>query len=151
MPIVPLTGWIRCRKGNVFMNWLLKFMYGRHGPDQFSFWLFILFLVLDLIGSFQAGAAKAIFALLAIAALVYSLFRIFSRQNEKRWAENQKFLAATQPLSRWVQQQKGRWSSRKIYHYFRCPKCGATLRVPRGRGKICIKCPVCQHEFIKKA
>ena len=34
--------------------------------------------------------------------------------------------------------------------YFRCPNCSSTLRVPKGKGKICITCPVCRKEFIKK-
>lgn len=35
------------------------------------------------------------------------------------------------------------------HRYFRCPKCGQTVRVPRGRGKINIRCPRCNERFIK--
>ena len=41
--------------------------------------------------------------------------------------------------------------SRKLYHYYRCPKCRQKLRVPRGRGRIQISCPRCGTQFIKKS
>ena len=44
-----------------------------------------------------------------------------------------------------------RFKQRKDYHYYRCPKCGQQLRVPRGRGKISITCPKCGNQFIKKS
>lgn len=33
---------------------------------------------------------------------------------------------------------------------FRCPNCRQKIRVLRGRGNICIKCPRCRIEFFKK-
>ena len=32
----------------------------------------------------------------------------------------------------------------------KCPNCGQKIRVPRHKGKICIKCPKCRIEFVKK-
>lgn len=133
------------------MNWLMKFMYGRHGSDQLSLALFILSLILYGIGNFQMGAAQVVLCLLSVALLAYSLFRMLSRNHDKRWAENQKFLSLMQPVTQWLSRARSRWSDRKAYHYFHCPKCGASLRVPRGRGKICITCPVCKKEFVRKA
>ena len=43
-----------------------------------------------------------------------------------------------------------RKESEKIYAYYNCPKCRAELRVPRGKGKIKIRCPKCGEEFIKR-
>lgn len=31
--------------------------------------------------------------------------------------------------------------------FFTCPKCAATLRVPKGKGRIEIRCPRCSHAF----
>ena len=31
------------------------------------------------------------------------------------------------------------------------PACGQKIRIPRGRGKVEIRCPKCSHKFIKKA
>ncbi|MCH3971705.1 MAG: hypothetical protein LKE53_02875 [Oscillospiraceae bacterium] len=133
------------------MNWLQRFMYGRHGPDQMTLGLIVLFLVLNFVNIFLRGIPYLILAVLTTAIFIYALFRMFSRNNEKRWAENQKFLSDMQPVSRFFSQLRTRWADRKVYRYYRCPKCKATLRVPRGRGKISITCPVCHTEFIKKA
>ena len=46
---------------------------------------------------------------------------------------------------------KDQWANRKLYHYYRCPKCRQKLRVPRGRGRIQISCPRCGTQFIKKS
>ena len=46
---------------------------------------------------------------------------------------------------------KDQWANRKVYHYYRCPKCRQKLRVPRGRGRIQISCPRCGTQFIKKS
>ncbi len=46
---------------------------------------------------------------------------------------------------------KKRWAQRSTYRFFKCPQCKQTVRVPKGRGKICITCPKCKTEFIKKS
>lgn len=39
----------------------------------------------------------------------------------------------------------------KEHRYFACPKCGQTVRVPKGAGKIRVTCPKCGEKFEKKA
>ena len=46
---------------------------------------------------------------------------------------------------------KKRWAQRSTYRFYKCPQCKQTVRVPKGRGKICITCPKCKTEFIKKS
>ena len=67
-----------------------------------------------------------------------NVFRAFSRNPEKRILENRRYLTL-----------KSRLTDRKN-RYYRCPNCRQTVRVPRGRGKICIKCPKCEEKFVRK-
>lgn len=39
---------------------------------------------------------------------------------------------------------------RRTHKIFKCPNCSQKIRVPKHRGKICIKCPNCRIEFIRK-
>lgn len=134
-------------KGMFFlMNWLQKFMYGRHGTDQLNIALLVLYMVLALIG--QLTGLWFLYYL-GFAAIIWSFFRMFSRNHEKRWAENQAFLGIWSPISSRIL-SLFRHQKDKTHRYFHCPKCKATLRVPKGRGKIEITCPKCQTVFVKK-
>ena len=68
---------------------LRSFMVGRNGPDELSFAILIFALVLLLVSSFFASW---VLNLLGLASYVWIIFRIFSRNVEKRSAENQKYL-----------------------------------------------------------
>ncbi|MBO2527292.1 MAG: hypothetical protein CW335_03815, partial [Clostridiales bacterium] len=70
--------------------------------------------------------------------LGFSLFRTFSRNIYTRQKENRRF----RQLWTRLRDRKNR--------YYRCPKCRQTVRVPKGRGKISIRCPKCGEKFIKK-
>lgn len=122
-----------------------RFMYGRCGVDQLNIFLLIAAVVLNVISLLltRLGAVCAaigvVVNLLAYGVLIWYLFRFFSRNLEKRILENRHFLA---------------WRSRltdRQNRYYRCPNCKQTVRVPRGRGKICIKCPKCSEKFIRKS
>ncbi len=114
---------------------LQRFMYGRNGVDQLSWVLVALGLILNLIGSIlQLG----LLYLVAYVLLLLALWRMFSKQVSKRRAENQKLLAFWNRLRD------------RQHRYFSCPQCRQTVRVPRGKGKVNIKCPKCGEKFIKK-
>ena len=84
------------------------------------------------------------------ALLIYSYFRILSRNVSKR-EENQRYLNAKYRAVVKKNNLKKRWAQRSTYRFFKCPQCKQTVRVPKGRGKICITCPKCKTEFIKKS
>ena len=89
--------------------------------------------------------------LVALLLLGYTYYRIFSRDISKMYAQNQKYLNFRYKLTvRWNNAKK-RFAQRREYRFFRCPKCRQRVRVPRGRGKICITCPKCREEFIKRS
>lgn len=126
---------------------LQRFMWGRYGNDQLNRFLMItvlFFLVLSMI-------FRGPFYFIALAALIYSYFRMFSRNITKRAAENQWYLQKTMKARGWFRKKKRELSQMKQYHIYKCPKCKQKIRVPRGRGRIAITCRKCGTEFVKKS
>ena len=75
-----------------------KFMQGRYGVDELSRFTMGAALVLIILTMFITMFNRnlgSIFDFLGIAAIVYAYFRIFSRNIQQRYAENQKYLQMT--------------------------------------------------------
>ena len=117
---------------------------GRQGMDEFSKALFWLGLVCLLLSVLTANILKGVFSLifnwLGLMMLIFSFVRAFSRRLGQREAENNAYLALRQKQRHNRQAAKERLAQRKDYSFFKCPGCGVMLRVPRGKGKIHIKC-----------
>ncbi len=128
-----------------------KFMSGRYGNDQLGKALLILDVILLLLGCIFSDSIGGIFSLLAIALLVYIYFRMLSRNIYRRQEENGKYLRLKYKVATKFKVLKERWVQRKEYKFFTCPSCRATLRVPRGRGKIKIVCRKCGTSFEGKS
>lgn len=127
-------------------DFLRRLMYGRYGNDSLNQFLLVVAIVLLVPWFFTHWAVLSI---LIFALLIVVYFRMFSRNTYKRSAENQKFLTWFTPLQRKVAGRKMQMQD-KEHRYFKCPSCGRTLRVPRGRGRIEITCPHCKRKFLKK-
>lgn len=123
-------------------------MIGRYGTDGLNQFLSIASLVLLLIA---IVSRVQVFTWLGIALLIFCYYRTFSRNISKRTEENYKFYTLKDRIDGKFRGLKDQWANRKLYHYYRCPKCRQKLRVPRGRGRIQISCPRCGTQFIKKS
>ncbi|MBE5780698.1 MAG: hypothetical protein E7328_02605 [Clostridiales bacterium] len=123
-----------------------QFMYGRYGTDQLTIAMLILSIVL-FIASRISGVGFINYIGLGVLAICY--FRMFSKNTSARYKENQKFMKLWGPMGRGL---SGFLARRKdhTHAYYKCPNCKLRVRVPRGKGKIKIKCPECKTEFIKK-
>ncbi|HJA42598.1 MAG TPA: zinc-ribbon domain-containing protein [Candidatus Dorea stercoravium] len=127
---------------------LMRFMAGRYGFDPFGRATLIgALIVMVLSGLFES----AILSLLAWALIIYTYFRLFSRNIYRRSAENQAYLEKTRGIRTWFNSQKSLMAQRKTHHIYKCPTCHQKIRVPRGKGRIEIRCPKCQTRFIKKS
>ena len=133
---------------NRFREKLMRFMQGRNGFDQFSQFLNMVVLVIFVLSLFIKWAPLYY---IGLALLVYMYFRVFSRNIPKRYAENQKFCNMRYDFSIKKNKMKKEWEQRKIYRFYRCPMCKQKVRVPKGRGKICITCPKCREEFVRRS
>ena len=128
-------------------NAIQRFMYGRYGNDQFGFFLLGLSVVLSLLASlFDLGLLN----LLAEVAIIYALFRMFSRNTYKRREENAKFMRRFNPFLKWFRLQQTMRKD-KAHRSFKCPNCSQYLRVPRGKGKITVTCRSCKASFQEKS
>lgn len=127
---------------------IMRFMQGRNGVDQLSQFLNVLVIIFLLLSIFTKSV---ILDWLPMGLLVYMYFRIFSKNIPKRSIENQKFCNMRYDFAIKKNKWKKEWEQRKIYRFFSCPMCKQRVRVPKGRGKICITCPKCKAEFVKRS
>ena len=127
---------------------LREFMYGRYGTDQLSLAITVMGFVLYTSYVFSRFRLLYLFSLIFYGIAIY---RTLSKNITKRRIENQKFMNLWYKLkNKWVG-IRADFEERKTYKHFKCPKCGQKIRIPRGRGKVEIRCPKCSHKFIKKA
>ena len=126
---------------------LYRFMQGRNGMDELARMQSWLVLILLLVGMFTR---IGLFSFVALILMIYMYFRVFSRNTSKRYEENQKYLNFRYNRTVSWNRFKKRMGQARDYRFFKCPACRTRLRVPRGKGKINIRCPKCSRQFIKK-
>ena len=112
---------------------LQKFMYGRNGTDKLSRFTGIMAVVF-LILSMLIRGLRDVFYVLALAALIYTYYRTFSKNLAARRKENNDFINFGFRIKEKLRLRRDMWSQRKEYRFFKCPSCGAMLRVPKGKG-----------------
>lgn len=125
-----------------------RFMTGRYGFDELSKVSLYVTLALMVVSIFSRNT---LIYLIALVSLVFVYVRAFSRNITKRQQENQKFLNMRYQAAVRREQAKQKREQKKIYRFYKCPSCKQKVRVPRGKGKICITCPKCSQEFIRKS
>lgn len=126
---------------------LYRFMMGRYGNDQFNRFLMILAMICCVLSLFRVPGVY----LIGLLCLVYVYFRMLSRNTYKRSLENNKYLQCEYKVRRWFSGLKRDMHQRRTHHIYRCPSCRQKIRIPRGKGKIEIRCPKCGQTFIKKS
>lgn len=149
-------------------NYRKPFFSGRNGADELSVTLVVISVIVFLAAPiFDEKYIQGIFLLLGGILFVLGILRSLSTNIGKRRHENQVFLdlfrsetkeekerrkrEAEEKREREKLRKERRKEEEKTHAFFRCPQCGKELRVPKGKGKIKIRCPNCSHEFIRKS
>lgn len=127
-----------------FRDRLMIFFSGRNGADQLCQTVMWAGLILTVSNLFLNSSVVALLVLLM---LVYSTFRMLSRNVWKRQRENMAFLKVVNSVGKWIKLQKNKWKDRKTHVYRRCPQCKNTLRLPRIKGEHRVCCPCCRNRF----
>ena len=128
-----------------FLNGLMQ---GRHGADELSLALLIVGLTLSIIGTLLR---LDFLSLISLILYIIAIFRMFSRDHNKRCLENQKYLAFWKNTSGSIRQFTTRVKNYRKYKYFKCPECHSRLRLPRKVGEVTVTCGKCHHAFKQKA
>jgi len=123
------------------LKWkLYRFMQGRNGRDEFAKVVFYVSLILYLVGAFLR---IDLLCLVAYLLLAYYFFRVLSKNLYARREENRKFVT-------YMETMRIKYEQRKDYKIFKCKGCGRNIRVPRGKGKIEVTCPMCGKKTIHR-
>lgn len=134
---------------------IIKFMRGRYGADEFSrflVWVVIGFWVVSIIlrsagrDSQPLATAGVVTDYISFVAIIYCLFRMFSKNISKRQKENRLYLKYKTNITGIFRAK----NTDKTYKIYKCPQCGQKVRVPKNKGKIAISCPNCKKEFVKR-
>ena len=127
-------------------NFLYRLMMGRYGSDRLNKHLLILSIVLTIANVFVKSVIIYVFVYIL---LLYVLFRMLSKNINKRYQENQRHEQSIAPIMKRVSVIK-KSSKDKGHKYYICPTCKQIVRVPKGKGRIDIRCPRCSTVFEKR-
>lgn len=125
-----------------------RFMAGRYGNDQLNQFIFIVAIISMVL---EITTRQSLFYTLTLVLLILAYVRVFSRNINKRYEENMKFLQKKDAILNKFRKQKYYATQRRNFHIYTCPQCKQKIRIPKGKGKISITCPKCRTSFIKKS
>jgi len=127
---------------------LSQIMQGRYGVDNLSRFLSMVLLVYLVVTMFLPFRRSSVLSLILLF-VIY--FRTFSRNIPKRYEENRKFLQLRNRVISFFKNFRSDFAQRREYHIYKCPQCSQKIRIPRGKGRIMVRCPRCGDEFQKRS
>ena len=131
----------------MFRGFLRNLMMGRYGPDHLNIAMIVVSLILNLLHAFLRVAPLMY---VSFGLLLLALFRMMSRNINRRRKENDKFIRYWWPIRTRIGRSWANIKHRKTHRFIKCLGCSNTLRVPKGMGKLQITCPKCGERFIKR-
>ncbi len=132
-----------------FLYKIQQFMYGRNGIDGLG----IAILVISILLRSIFGRYNALINIINSLIYIVFLYRVFSKNLYQRRKENNFFMKYFWKVSNYFKSAtslaKERAIVKQTHKIYLCPKCKKRLKVPKGKGKIEIKC-MCGNKFYKR-
>ena len=122
-------------------------MMGRYGSDELNLVLVVFSAILLFLSRIKYMWFLYFISLLIFA---FAIIRMYSRNIAQRHKEKMLYLKIKNKIMGFYRIKRDSWKYRKTHKYFRCKTCKASIRVPRGVGKIQVTCPKCKTKVIKK-
>ena len=116
--------------------------------DDFNRALFLTAIVLYILSTLTDIGLIYWFS---VVLLFYSYYRMFSKNLYKRSEENRTYLNKTANLRFKARNKWAQLKQMRTHHIYKCPTCRQKIRIPRGKGRIEIRCPKCKSTFIKNS
>lgn len=127
-----------------FREKVARFMQGRNGVDELYRATFILYIVIIVLSLF---IRSGLLYILSFALIAVMFFRLFSSNVEKRRRENARYVELRERARKKTRLLTRRAREARTHVYHDCPKCKATLRLPRMKGAHVVRCPKCGERF----
>ena len=120
-------------------------MQGRYGIDHIYLTnLVIYFIRLIFLRRIEQ---RLYLDVLLLVLIIWTFYRVFSRNIASRQAENQAFLRVINRIKSTTKLMFKRIRDLGTHRYRRCPSCQTQLRLPRKVGTHTVKCPRCDNRF----
>lgn len=130
---------------NNFILKIREFMAGRNGPDKLSYGLLVVYCACAAVKIFLRNSywGYIVVTVLQYALLGYIIFRIMSRNLQKRYNENFRFEQLVAGWKPYFEHLKLRITFFKTHRFRTCRHCGEFLRLKKSRGTREVTCPKC--------
>jgi len=129
----------------VYREKYYNLMVGRYALwDRLNKDMLIFCVALNFINLFIGSwIVRTVAALLFLA----PIFRVFSKNIDKREDENTNYCKKRKGVVEWFKIMYKRISEIKTHRYYKCKNCDSYIRVPYKKGEHTIDCPKCGKEF----
>ncbi len=132
-------------------DFLYRFFQGRYGAYGTDRMTRVMLVIAAIMLGLSFVTPLGFLYYIAFIILFYCYFRMFSKNIPARYKENEVFVNCTDKFIGFFKNIGKKILHIKSFHVYKCPICGQKIRIPRGKGKVEIRCPKCGNEFIKRA
>ncbi len=120
-------------------------MRRRNGTDALGWTTLIAGIALYIFSFFVPNTViRTLMTYVGLIGIIYTIFRMFSKNTYARETENRRFKEF------FTRRGSRRNPDAKNYKVLVCKGCGRKIRVPRGKGKIEVTCPICGDKSIHR-